>query len=247
MAQTVERAIQIIEFVADEPRTLGEVADHLSVHKSTALRLLQTLKDAGFARVVGGRYTVGFHMVAIALAAVDHLELASIAHPHLAALSERHGHTIHLAELIDDDIIYVDKVDGWGALKMQSRVGHSANLHTAGVAKAILAHLDDPARSRMLARATYQRYTATTLTTPQALLADLARTRERGWAEDDCEMEDFINCVAVPVRDARGNVVASVSITALKAITPLEQLRRCVPDLVETCTAISRDMGWWDR
>lgn len=247
MSQTVERAMTIIEFVAAKPRSLGEVADHLEVHKSTALRLLQTLERGGFARLVSGRYTVGFRMVALAHQAVDGLELHSIAHPKLVELSERYGHTIHLAQLVDDEIIYVDKVDGWGALKMQSRVGRAASLHTAGVAKAILANVTDPLQSRLIARVTYQRYTTTTLTSPAALRSDLDRIHARGWAEDDGEMEDFINCVAAPVRGARGTVVAAVSITALRAIAPLEQLRECVPDLRATCDAISRDLGWQEQ
>jgi DNA-binding IclR family transcriptional regulator len=244
MSQTVQRALSIIEFFAERPRSLGEVADHLDVHKSTALRLLQTLERGGFARAVNGRYTVGFRMVAIAHQAVDHLELHSVAHPHLVRLSDQYGHTIHLAQVVDDEIFYVDKVDGRGALKMQSRVGRPVNLHTSGVGKAILAHLDDLSRNRFLARVSYQRYTPTSITTPAAFRQELERIAGRGWAEDDGEFEDFVNCVAAPVRDARGRVVAGVSITALRALAPLDRLREYVPQLTETCTAISRDLGW---
>jgi DNA-binding IclR family transcriptional regulator len=244
MSQTVDRAMSIIEFFADEPRSLTEVAGHLDVHKSTALRLLQTLERGGFARVVGGRYTVGFRMVAIAHQAVDDLELRTVAHPHLVKLGAQFGHTIHLAQLLDNEIVYVDKVDGRGALKMQSRVGRPANLHTSGVAKAILAHIVEPSLSRLVALVNYQRYTATTITTPAQLDRELELVRTRGWAEDNGEFEDFLNCVAVPVRDARGTVVAGVSITALQAIVPLERLRDYVPDLIATGRGISRDLGW---
>jgi DNA-binding IclR family transcriptional regulator len=244
MSQTVERAMSIIEFFGDEPRSLTEVAEHLDVHKSTALRLLQTLERGGFARVVAGRYTVGLRMVAIAHQAVDHLELHTVAHPHLVKLGERFGHTIHLAQLLDDEIIYVDKVDGRGALKMQSRVGRPATLHTSGVAKAILAHGVEPLLGQLVARVSYQRYTPTTITTPAGLQRELELVRTRGWAEDNGEFEDFINCVAAPVHDARGAVVAGVSITALHAIAPLERLRDCVPDLIAVCTNISQDLGW---
>ncbi|MBE1489870.1 IclR family transcriptional regulator [Plantactinospora soyae] len=244
MSQTVERALSIIEFFAERPRSLGEVAEHLGVHKSTALRLLQTLERAGFARSVDGRYTVGFRMVAIAHQAVEHLELHPVAQPHLVRLGDRYGHTVHLAQLVDDEIVYLAKVDGRGALKMRSRVGRAVNPHTSGVGKAILAHLDESSRERFLARLTYQRHTATSITSPAAFRAELARIAERGWAEDDGEFEDFVNCVAAPVRDARGRVVAAVSITALRAVAPLDQLRELLPQLTETCAAISRDLGW---
>ncbi len=244
MSQTVQRALSIIEFFAERPRSLGEIAEHLDVHKSTALRLLQTLERGGFARLADGRYTVGFRMVALAHQAVDHLELHTVAHPHLVRLSNRYGHTIHLAQLVDDEIVYVDKVDGRGALKMQSRVGRPVILHTSGVAKAILAHLDEESRDRFLDRVTYQRYTPTSITTPAAFRQELELIAARGWAEDDGEFEDFVNCVAAPVRDARGRVVAGVSVTALRALAPLEQIREYLPQLTDTCAAISRDLGW---
>jgi DNA-binding IclR family transcriptional regulator len=244
MSQTVQRALRIIEFVAERPRSLGEVAGHLGVHRSTALRLLQTLQDGGFARTVGGRYTVGLRLVALAHQALDQLDLLPVAHPYLVRLGDRHGHTVHLAQLLDDEIVYVAKVDGRGALRMGSRVGRTVNPQTSAVGKAILAYLDDASRERFLERITYRAYTASSITSPEALRAELARIAERGWAEDDGEFEDFVTCVAAPVRDARGQVVAAVSITALRAVAPVERLRGCLPDLTETCAAISRDLGW---
>ncbi|MFY1692752.1 IclR family transcriptional regulator [Plantactinospora sp. WMMB782] len=244
MSQTVERALRIIELFAERPRSLGEIADDLGVHKSTAARLVQTLERAGFARPVDGRHTVGFRMVAIAQHAVEQLDLHPVAHPHLVRLGDRYGHTVHLAQLVDDEIVYVAKVDGRGALRMRSRVGQPVDPHTSGVGKAILAHLDQPARERFLARLTYPRHTDTSITDPALFRAELARIAERGWAEDDGEFEDFVTCVAVPVRDARGRVAGAVSITALRALAPLERLREHLPDLTATCAAISRDLGW---
>ncbi|GIG87035.1 IclR family transcriptional regulator [Plantactinospora endophytica] len=244
MSQTVERALRILELFAERPRSLGEVAADLGVHRSTALRLVQTLERGGFARPVDGRYTVGFRMVAIAHQAVEQLDLHPVAHPHLVRLGDRYGHTVHLAQLVDDEIVYVTKVDGRGALRMRSRVGQPVDPHTSGVGKAVLAHLDQPARERFLARLTYPRHTDTTITDPVAFRAELARIVERGWAEDDGEFEDFVNCVAVPVWDARGRVVGAVSITALRALAPLERLHEHLPELTGTCAAISRDLGW---
>lgn len=245
MSQTVTRALSIVKFFAETPRTLGEVADHLAVHKSTALRLLQTLEAEGFARQqADGRYTVGFLMVSIGQRSLDDLEIRGIARPHLLQLSEQYGHTIHLAQLINDDVVYVDKVDGRGAVNMHSRVGRPAELHTAGVAKAILANVDDDLRRTILKRATYQRYTSTTLTTPSELSAELETIALRGWAEDNAEFEDYLGCIAAPIRNARGQVFAAVSITALRALASREALAEYVPELLKTAAAISAELGW---
>jgi DNA-binding IclR family transcriptional regulator len=245
MSQTVERAIDMIEFIAAEPRTLSEIALHEEVHKSTALRLLQTLEARGFARRdSSGCYTVGFRMIAVSQQALDNIDIHGTAHPYLLSLSAELGHTLHLAQLVGDEVMYVDKVEGRGAVKMYSKVGGSAIIHTSGVGKAILAHLEEPLRQNVLERLDLKRYTSTSITTPEEFARELALTRERGWAEDNGEFEEVINCVAVPVRDSRGSVRSAISLTALKALASLETLRESVPRLLATADTISKETGW---
>jgi DNA-binding IclR family transcriptional regulator len=127
---------------------------------------------------------------------------------------------------------------------MYSKVGGSAIIHTSGVGKAILAHLEEPLRQNVLERLDLKRYTSTSITTPEEFARELALTRERGWAEDNGEFEEVINCVAVPVRDSRGSVRSAISLTALKALAPLETLRESVPRLLATADTISKETGW---
>jgi len=245
MSQTVSRAIDILRFVGERPRSLGEVAERLEVHKSTALRLLQTLVAEGFARQGGdGLYRVGFGLIALANDSLDDLEVRTAARPFLQSLVDQYGHTVHLAQLVDDRIRYVDKLDGRGTVAMGSRVGNAVDLHTAGVAKAILAFLEPAARRRLEREITFQRFTSTTIVTPERLAEELEVTRARGWAEDDGEKEDYINCVAVPVFDARGRVCAGFSVTALRAVASLDELRRIVPAIQDVSRSISRELGW---
>src|SRR5690606_2872568 len=241
MSLTVTRALKIIEFYAARPRTLTEVTEHLGVHKSTALRLLQTLEREGFARFTDGRYTVGLRMIALANQSLSKADLRTIARPILVAQSEELGHTVHLAQYENRTITYVDKLEGPGALKMQSQVGRSPVLHTAGVAKAILAHLPEDERRAVLRHATYERFTPNTLTTPDQLGRALDIARERGWAEDDAELESFVNCVAAPIFGAGGRVIGSVSITALTVLASIDRLREMVPALRKACARISRE------
>ncbi len=245
MSQTVERAIEILELVSAGPRTLGEVADVLGVHRSTALRLLQTLSDGGLTRRrPDGRYGVGYRLVGLAHRASEQLDLQALAHPHLAALTGASGFTTHLAALEGSDIIYVDKVEPARSVRLYSQIGKPVPFHTAGVAKAVLAGLPVEHTLRLLEGWTYTSYTTTTISSQEALLEELDRTRVRGWAEDDGEFEDFVNCIACPIREGSGHVVGAVSITALRAISDLGKLKGLVPDLISTCDAISRELGW---
>ncbi|MCO8307748.1 IclR family transcriptional regulator [Streptomyces sp. RKCA744] len=245
MSQTVARAIDIIGFVAHQPRPLNDVAEHLGVHKSTALRILQTLEGAGFVRKdAGGHYVMGFQLIAYGQLALDQVEARSLAHPVLQELAERHGHTVHLGELVGDHIVYIDKVDGRGSVAMGSRIGLRAQTHTAGVAKVITAYQAPAIRERILDQATFERFTDTTHTSRESLVADLNQTRARGWAEDDGEHEGYINCVAVPVRDARGKVTHGVSVTALSAVASLAELRSHVDEFRSAAQQISAELGW---
>lgn len=244
MTQTVSRALQIVGFLAEHPRGLGDVAVFLGVHKSTAFRLLQTLEAEGFVRRDGNRYALGFRVVTLAYQALDDLDLFSIAHPHLVSLASRLGNTFHLGQLIGPEVIYIDKVEGLGAVKMYSMVGRTASLYASGLGKAVLAHVTEPLRNEMFTGLRLQRHTTTTITTLAKLKEDLELTRERGWSEDNGEFEDFINCVAVPICDSRGRVQGALSMTAVKALTSLETLRQHVPELRTAAETIAKESGW---
>jgi DNA-binding IclR family transcriptional regulator len=248
VAQTVERAVAIIEQVSDRPASLGEIAERLGVHKSTALRLLQTLERAGFVRRGdNGRYAVGTRLIGIANKALDSLDLRAVARPHMASLNQACGHTLHLASLLDDEIVYIDKYEGRSPVRMYSRIGKTAALHASGVGKVILAHLEPAQLDAVLAKATFTAHTDQTITDEGRLRAELAAVYERGYARDDGEFEDVINCIAAPIRSSDGHVQSAISISTPRMIVPLAELEKLVPDLVGTADAISRDYGWSGR
>ncbi len=245
MVQTVTRAIQVLQCLAARPRTLSEVSELLGVHKSTALRLLQTLEAENFSRRdSNGRYLIGFGIIPLAESAIEQIDIRAIAHPRLTRLAAQLGHTVHLAQLIDDNLIYVDKVGGTGTVAMGSRVGLPAELHTTAVAKIIVCYLPEPDRTRLIEGTEFRRYSPTTITNATDYLAELQRTRERGWAEDDGEKEDYINCIALPIHDPSGRVTIGLSVTALRAAAPLEGLRELLPQIRSVADAISADLGW---
>lgn len=247
MSQTVARAMEIVRFVAAEPRSLTEVAEHLQVHKSTALRLLQTLEENGFVRLGSGRrYKIGFELIALGQLALDQVEVRKIAHDALGRLAEEYGHTVHLGELVGDSVVYIDKVDSSSrrSVVISSRIGLTAVSHTAGVAKVIVAFQDEPTFSRIIDSATLTRYTSTTIMTREGLREELMATRSRGWAEDNGEQESFINCVALPIFSQSGEVKYGISISALRDIASLELLREHLPVFRRAALEISEKLGW---
>ncbi|MFC4224237.1 IclR family transcriptional regulator [Lysinibacter cavernae] len=244
MSQTVDRALQILDYLGEDERDLADVAALLDVHKSTALRLLQTLESHGYVRHdEQHRYRLGTQLFRLASAALGNLDIRAVAAPHLRRLSERTQQTIHLAAFDGQDVFYIDKYESQKTVRMYSRIGAPAPLYCTGVAKAILAQRSLSEQESLANGITYVRHTERTITTPGDFLADLAAVRKRGYALDDREHEDFLHCVAVPIKIGSQPVMHGISLSAPTILLSREQLLDLVPLLREAAAAISNDIS----
>lgn len=168
MSQTVDRALSILPLLAEGPADLGQVADRLGVHKSTALRLLRTLHEHGLVyRQSDQRYRLGARLFALAQEAMENLDIREIAHPHLVRLNEQCGHTVHLAVYEENEVLYIDKVESRYPVRMYSRIGKPVAITVAAVAKLLLADLPEPERRALAEQLDYPLYTARSTPTPR--------------------------------------------------------------------------------
>ncbi|WP_406332574.1 IclR family transcriptional regulator [Streptomyces sp. NBC_00203] len=242
MSQTVDRALSILPLLAEGPADLGQVADRLGVHKSTALRLLRTLHEHGLVyRQSDQRYRLGARLFALAQEAVENLDVREIAHPHLVRLNEQCGHTVHLAVYEENEVLYIDKVESRYPVRMYSRIGKPVAITVAAVAKLLLADLTEAERRVLAEKLDYPMYTARSIPNAPAFLKELATVREQGWATDLGGHEESINCVAAPIRGADGRVAAAMSVSAPNVVVTAEELLTLLPLVRRTADAISRD------
>ncbi|WP_275463152.1 IclR family transcriptional regulator [Streptomyces noursei] len=242
MSQTVDRALSILPLLAEGPADLGRVADRLGVHKSTALRLLRTLNEHGLVyRQPDQRYRLGARLFALAQEAVESLDVRDIAHPHLVALNEQCGHTVHLAVYEENEVLYIDKVESRYPVRMYSRIGKPVAITVAAVAKLLLADLPEAERRAVAEKLDYPRYTSRSTTDAAAFLTELAAVREQGWATDLGGHEESINCVGAPIRGADGRVAAAMSVSAPNVVVSAEELLGLLPLVRRTADAISRE------
>lgn len=245
MSQTVDRALRILSDLGGGPKTLDQLAALLDVHKSTALRLLQTLESQGFARHdEQHRYRLGPRLFALAHQALDDLDIRRLAAPHLAALNQKHGHTVHLAAYVEGAVVYIDKYDGRHPVRMNSRIGALAPAHCTAVGKVLLAGLPEPRRKGAISRLGFERYTANTITDLGTFEAELAQVAAQGHAQDRAEHEDYINCVAAPIRDAAGTVLAAASLSVPEPVLTYSGVLALLPDLLLAADAASAELGW---
>lgn len=247
MSQTVDRALAIIDALEVGPMSLEDVAELLDVHKSTGLRLLQTLEARRFVvKDDRHRYRLGSRLISLGQNVLNGLEIRRDAAPFLEQLNHEYGHTVHLAHWEDDQVVYIDKREGRESLRLYSQVGKPAPLHCTGVAKVLMAGLSDEQLDPILKSLDLPRHTENTITDPIAFRAELDRVRERGYAVDDREHEEFANCIAVPVRDSSDHVIAAISITTPSVVRDVTSLLEVLPSLRSTAAALSQVYGWSD-
>jgi DNA-binding IclR family transcriptional regulator len=245
MSQSVERALTLVQALAEGPRTLDQLAERAGVHKSTVLRLLRSLETHRFVQRDGVRhYRLGTALFDLAHRSLEDRDVRRLVEPALRELNAATGHTVHLASYEGGEAIYIDKYESRHNVRMYSRIGKRAPLHCTAVAKVLVAALPEPERRRVAESIDYVELTGTTITSAPAYLAELARVAEHGYAVDNAEHEDFIHCIAAPIRGTRGEVVAAMSLAVPELVLDLDGLLRLVPELLAAARAASAHCGW---
>lgn len=244
MVQAVDRAVRILQLCADGPADINSIATSLDVHRTTALRIIQSLEAGGLLkRDAQHRFRIGYGLHALTTRSAEDADLRSIVHPHLLKLADDTGFAVHCAVPIEDRIVSLDLVEPPYSIRLPLRIGGNVVIHTAGVAKAILAYLDPFEAGRILDNATWEQFTERSITRREEMELTLRRVRSRGWAYDDGEFEDISNCIAAPFFDHSGRVLGAFSLTCFKAQTPLDVLEGFVPRLQEEMQELSVQFG----
>lgn len=241
MSQSVERALTLLGLLASGPQRLGPLAQELGTHKSTVLRLLQTLEAQGFVRRMGTepQFGLGLRILELSSAIVADLDVRSVARSYIEKLAAETGETVHLATIDGEQVIYLDKVESIHPVRMYSRVGARAPVHCTGVGKAILAHRDPSEWPEI----DFHRFTDRTIGSLEEMRADATRIRERGYARDEREHEDSIRCIAAPVFDSNAQAVAAISVSCPASRMSEKRLLSHVDDLQQAAEAITRELG----
>lgn len=246
---TVGKALDVLDMVArhGRPVRFTELLGQGCYPKATLYRFLQTLTNQGMlaydpeAQV----YSLGVRLVRLAHAAWAQSSLAPIARPWLDRLSEELGETLHLAQLDQGQVLYVDKRNAARPVDMFSQAGKVGPAYCTGVGKAMLAYLPDDRLEQALARQSFHAFTPGTLASREALMAELKAIRQRGFAFDREEHEPGIICIAAPILSASGRAIGAMSITSTTQRNSLEDLEAFVPRLREVAAAIAADAQAW--
>ncbi|HEY7243999.1 MAG TPA: IclR family transcriptional regulator [Xanthobacteraceae bacterium] len=244
----VLKALRLLDNLAHsrEQVSLAEMSRKLVLPKSTSHRLAAMLERDGLIDKdpVTLRYSLGARFEDMALSALRNGATASLRRRLMAELAERLGVRINFAVLKSGNMLLVEWVDSVALIRIDLKAGTQIPAHCSAGGKLLLAFAPDLVRTQFLKLAPFKALTAATITSARALAREIALIRRQGYAEDRQEFLPGVSCLAVPVRNRKGEVVAGLALMAPEILLPLREARRHRADLQACADAISAAYGW---
>jgi DNA-binding IclR family transcriptional regulator len=233
----VQRAVAILGELADARTELGtnEIARRTGINVSTISRILATLVGGGLVEHVAatGRYRLGLGVLRLASAMNERFDIRSLARPHLAELASRTKETATLSVPGEHEAITLDFVQSQLSVRSVAEVGRTSAAHATAVGKVYLAYGGTAPAGGLIF------YTERTIVDPAVLELELARAKERGWAEAVGEREEDLNAVAVPVLSPAGTLVAILGVQGPAVRFNPRAMRSAAELLIERAALIS--------
>jgi IclR family acetate operon transcriptional repressor len=245
--QSVARAADILETLAAARHglALADIAEKLGLNESTVHHLLGTLKQRGFVEQEPTTkiYRLGYRLIGLVNGYLSNIDMYAMGHDAIRALRDLSGEMTYLSAVRNGHVLNMLQMVGWNPIQVQrySRPGMTT-LHSTASGKVYLASLD-PAQARaILTAGPLTPFTPNTLTTVAALDAELATTRQRGYALDREEDWLGIMCIAAPIHNHLGDYAGSASISFARADE--KRVAELIPMVVESARSISRNLGY---
>lgn len=249
--QSIDRAFSILSEVSkanDYGLSLSEIAEKIGLPLSTVYRLVQNLVAWQYlTEKDNGNYALGFTFLTFGNIVKRDLVLTNYARKYMEELNQRTKETIYLAILDKQagDIIYIDKLESQRNIKLAAGIGTHNYIHSTANGKCLVCRLSDDRIKELLAIKEMPPLTHKTIGGLPQFCEEVKKVREAGFALDDLENEAGVRCVAAPIYDYTGNVVAAVSISGVEANMGLDLLAGEYSRLVkEAALNISRQMGY---
>jgi IclR family KDG regulon transcriptional repressor len=247
--QALQRGMKVLDTLLDAraPLSLEQICAYTGLPKSTAFRIIVNLLQGHYLVETEKGYWLGLKMLRFGALVEEKLDLMQEAHPFLMQLRDQVNETIHLAVLDDDlRVVYVEKLSTQHAVGlMMSRIGITAPMHCTALGRAMAAFRPDTEIYHWIRTHSLKPFTEATIIEEDAFLQELREIRSRGYAVDNGEFEVSVRCVAAPIRDRTGRVIAAVSISGPDTRMPVPLTGSSMAmQVVKTAQFISQALGY---
>lgn len=251
--QSVDRALLILEALAEasRPLHLAELVQMVKLKPSTVHRLLATLIKHDFVEQDDRScYRLSMKLYYMGNSATYAVDVKELARPFMHELLDRYNETVNLAILDRGDVVYIDQLESNNIVivRMFARVGNRGPAYCTGSGKVLLAGLNQEEFSRYLKNVTLRGFTDDTITDPIRLAREMEKVRENGYALDLGERDEGVGCVAAPIKNREGRVVAALSVSgpSMRMTAPFLS-NQLAPVLIGYADQISNKLGYADQ
>jgi IclR family acetate operon transcriptional repressor len=244
--QVLDRTLMLLATIADrDGSTLSELSEETGMAASTVHRLLTSLAEHGMVAHDhdSGDWTIGVKAFEIGNAFLRFRKLGMVGRPFLKRLMEECGETANIGVEDGGDVVFISQVESHAPMRAFYRPGRRGPLHASGIGKAILSTWSDGRIGQALGGGALTHFTERTLVTLPALLNDIQQIRARGWSIDDEEHTVGMRCIAAPLFNEYGEVVAGISVSGPAVRLPPERLETVGPIVRQTADALTHAMG----
>lgn len=246
--QSVERAIKILESLneKDDGISLTNLSEEIGLHKSTVHRLITTLSNHGYVEQdsITGHYKLGLKFLTLSNNVLNKIDIRRIGSPFLKELNATTNEVVHLVILNSFEAVYIDKIDSYQTITINSSIGKVVPVHCTAAGKVLVSHLSDEKVLGGLVKKGMKKYTENTIMDPNEFLRELRKVREQGFAIDDNEHESNIRCIAAPIKNYKGDIVAAISIAGPVSRISRERIDELKKLVLNTSKKISERLGF---
>jgi len=245
--QSLDKGLYLLEVVeqAGSPVTLQQLWQKLHWDKATIYRILSTLERRGYIsrNSKSKTYTLGMKIYGLYDSLIRDLDIQQITRPYLERLVEKTGQTAHLAVVLENSVVFIDKVAGSEVLSVNTQVGAREPAHCTALGKAFLAYIEDSDIKNYL-KLPLEKFTPTTITALTALRSELKRIKKKGYAVDNEEYVAGVRCIACSILNQYDAPVAMLGISGPKNRISLKEPSENAKIIQEFSLQISRRLGY---
>ncbi len=248
---SIDRTLQILElFSLQKPEWgISEISRELNLYKSSIHNTLYTLFKRGFVskNPDNGKYRLSIKFFELGSIVLENIDLRKIAHPYMEQLAKEFNETVHLGILSEGEVVSIEQEKSNQTLQPQIYIGRRAPLHCTGVGKVLLAFLNEEEIDRIIREKGLKKFTNNTITDAFQLKKELRKIRNLGYAIDNMEHESGVRCIAAPIKDYQGNIIASMSLSGPAFRIEEDRIPYIKERVIYYCRLISQAMGYNDE
>jgi IclR family transcriptional regulator, KDG regulon repressor len=247
--QSLERALTILNKLSEYPDgiQITRLSEQVGLTKSTIHRLLATLSSMNY--VVKDeetdKYKLGLQVLFLSRNLLNNSDIVAVSKPFLEKLSQEVNETVHLCIEDRGEVVYIDKIESTQTIRMYSRVGSRAPMYCTGVGKILLSDKNPDVFEEIVSKINFIPKTPSTITSKEQFIEEIEKVKSQGYALDNAENEIVLRCIAAPIFDHKGKIIASFSISGPSNRVTLELINdSLIEKMKQYSIAISRNLGY---